>query len=409
MDRRQFIQSALMMSCCSGLNPLASSISLAATQSNNRLVVIILRGAMDGMDVVRPVGEADFRKYRPNATPQGEHDLNGFFRLHPALSKLMPLWNNGELAFAHAVSTPYRDKRSHFDGQNLLEAGVFAQPDNSETIDSSTTGWMNRALLYLPGAHGTTAYAVGLDQHVIMQGPAPYSKWTPGQALPISADTRHLLQKIYSKDEIFNKALSKAIEITNKTELAAAGSGAGMMMGNSVTEHLLLGDRMIRNAENLASFTAEKLNGDSRLAVFSLGGWDTHTTQHRTMPMVLAPLETAIMTLRSALGRNWSNTAVMCVTEFGRTALENGARGTDHGTGSAIIMAGGAIKGGRIITKWPGIKTEDLYQGRDLMPTMDVRLFLASALNDLFQIDSSKIERDIFPSISIKDAPKIIL
>jgi uncharacterized protein (DUF1501 family) len=393
ISRRRFISNTLVTGCSLAANPWITPVSLAAAPTNNRLVVIILRGAMDGLDVVRPVGDRQFAEYRPSLNRDGEIALDGFYALHPALQGLSLLWKSGELAFAHAVSTPYRDKRSHFDGQNLLEAGTFT---GNELIDATNSGWLNRVLTLLPGAEAQTAFAVGVERLLILQGDAPYSKWAPGRIMPLTPQAKYLFEKIYANDQLFHSAAEIAGLMTDELLSRGMGEAPDAMM----PEKNMLGERMIDQARSLANFAADRMNAETRIAAFSLGGWDTHTVQNKSLPVALAPLQTAILTLKEKLDSNWSTTTVLCLTEFGRSARENGARGTDHGTGSAMILAGGAVRGGKVFGKWPGLESSNLYQDRDLMPTSDVRVYAATALEQLFGLKNSTVRNVVFPNLT---------
>ncbi len=379
LSRRKFIIQSTMLGCSAAASPLLTPITLAAAPGDNRLVVIILRGAMDGLSVVRPVGDANYAGYRPTlAADEGMQNLDGFFALNGALKDLMPLWQAKELSFVQAVSTPYRDKRSHFDGQDLLETG---SNDASGAPKSGTSGWLNRALGLLPDARQETAFTVGTSRMLLLDGPQPYSSWSPGADLKMSPQTEALLARIYADDPLFANAAEMAVELSAKAE----------NMGGGRT----------RGAKTLGAFAAERLNEDTRIASFSIGGWDTHSGQNRNLARALTQLSDAILALKSGLGANWQRTTVVAVTEFGRTARENGSGGTDHGTGGAMVMAGGALNGGHVFGQWPGLGELDLYQNRDLEPTDDVRRYLGWALRDLFGMEASALGSIVFPGVDM--------
>ena len=386
--RRALLKTAALAACSAAAHPLLSTMTFASAPGENRLVVIVLRGAMDGLDVVQPYGDPALRALRPalSAGPEGGAlVLDDFFALHPALDALMPLWQAGELAFAHAVATPYRDKRSHFDGQDLLEAGT----GNDLPIDQQKGGWLNRLLQAVPGATAETAYSVGTEEMLILSGQARALSWAPEAALALSPQARLLLAEVYHDDPLFRDAALAAEEIgaslTGKT-----GKGPG-------------GD-----AARLAAFAADRLNGGTRIASFSLSGWDSHARQAQVLKRPLGDLATAILTLRESLGANWARTTVLAMTEFGRTARENGSGGTDHGTGGALLMAGGAVRGGRVHGDWPGLGEGRLYQDRDLLPTRDVRAYAGWAMRGLFGTKAGLIERTIFPGLDLGPDPRIL-
>lgn len=411
LTRRTFLIRSGLLGCSAAASPLLTPITFAATPGDNRLVVIILRGAMDGLDVVQPYGDpalAGLRRSLRSGPDAGAHDLDGFYALHPGLGALLPLWQAGELAFGHAVSTPYRDKRSHFDGQDLLEAGT-----SDLAPASARDGWLNR-LLQQQGITGAeTAYAIGRDALPVLAGRAPVANWAPDAGLLISPQARRLAEAVMHDDPLFRMALSEALQLsrmdipdltdddTDTDSMAAMAPARSMgqpQAGGSVAGHVAIAD-----------FAAERLRGAARIAAFSLNGWDTHMAQAAVLPGVLAQLAETVLALRDGLGPVWVQTAVLAVTEFGRTARENGTAGTDHGTGGAMLMAGGAIRGGRVLADWPGLGADALYDGRDLRPTRDVRDVVAWAMRGLFGLDRSVLETAVFPGLDMGADPRIIL
>lgn len=392
LNRRLFLKSSALIGCSAAAHPLLSSIAFASAPSENRLVVIILRGAMDGLDVFQPYGDPQLRKLRQTISlgpDKGAHDLDGFFALHPALSSLLPLWKAGELGFVPSVSTPYRDKRSHFDGQDMLEAGTGTDLD----LDRQRDGWLNRLLHNMPGAQSETAYSVGTEDMRILAGDAPAKSWAPEIDLRISSQAQMLLQHVYHDDPLFREAGSEAMEI----------AGQGMEDNREDKE-----GGPTRDARALAHFAASRLNEETRIATFSLPGWDSHARQGAVLERALLRLADAILTLRKDLGGNWSKTTVLAMTEFGRTARENGSGGTDHGTGGSMLVAGGAVRGGTVLGKWPGLGEGDLYAGRDLMPVADIRAYAAWAMRDLFGTSRDVLETSVFPGLDMGENPRII-
>ncbi|MEX0310176.1 MAG: DUF1501 domain-containing protein, partial [Tateyamaria sp.] len=205
-SRRGFMARAGLVGCSLAASPLLTPVSLAAAPWDNRLVVIILRGGMDGLDVVQPYGDPGFRVLRPTLSvgpDGGALDLDGRFALHPDLADLMPLWQAGHLSFVHAVSTPYRDKRSHFDGQDLLEAGT-------NSLAGVRDGWLNRMLQTVPGVTAETAYAVGRGDMLLLQGEAEVANWSPDADLNISPQAVRLLDLVSESDPAIHAALSEA-------------------------------------------------------------------------------------------------------------------------------------------------------------------------------------------------------
>ena len=386
--RRALLKTAALAACSAAAHPLLSTMTFASAPGENRLVVIVLRGAMDGLDVVQPYGDPALRALRPalSAGPEGGAlVLDDFFALHPALDGLMPLWQAGELAFAHAVATPYRDKRSHFDGQDLLEAGT----GNDLPIDQQKGGWLNRLLQAMPGQASETAYSVGVSQMRILQGQAPARSWTPKAQMDLSPQAEQLLTRIYHDDPLFRDASAQAMEIV-------ASLSPDLATGKPGQDHL-----------EIARFAADRLNGQTRIASFSIGGWDTHAGQAGSLPRMLGRLADTILTLKADLGANWDRTTVMAMTEFGRTVRENGSAGTDHGTGGTLLVAGGAVRGGRMMGDWPGLAEGDLYDGRDLMPLRDIRAYAAWAMHAKFGIDRATLEGSVFPGLDMGSDPRM--
>jgi uncharacterized protein (DUF1501 family) len=379
--RRGLLQTALAGACSAAAHPWLTPVAMAAVPSDNRLVVIVLRGAMDGLDVVRPMADPLLGRYRPTILDGARGKaLDAGFEMHPELDPLAPLWDAGELGFAHAVSTPYRDQRSHFDGQDLLEAGTPGLPAGS-------VGWLNRLLAAIPGSTGETAFAVGSDTQLILAGPERHSSWTPGTDLRLSAQARRLLDRIYQTDPAFAAPAAAAIRIADETRTdAQTARGA---------------------ADALAAFAADRLRRDTRIAAFSITGWDTHQGQQRAIRRPLTTLTASIQRLRADLGEIWAKTAVVAMTEFGRTVRENGSAGTDHGTAGVMLLAGGAIRGGKVFGTWPGLGEGQLYQDRDLMPTEDVRAYAAAALRGLYGLSPRMLQEQVFPGLDMSRVPQI--
>jgi uncharacterized protein (DUF1501 family) len=397
--RRGLLKQAGVLGCSLAAHPFMTTMTFAAVPSQSRLVVVILRGAMDGLDVVQPLGDSRYATVRRGLQSPAT-DLDGFFALNTGLADLMPLWRAGELGFVHAVSTPYRDKRSHFDGQDMLEAGTATDVGLASVRD----GWLNRLLQTMPGASGQTAFAIGRENLKILSGAAPVSNWAPNTTLRLSDPAKLLLQEIYHDDPLFADNALEAMDLAAVTSGEAADGGA---MGREM--QAIMRQQGGRSESALAAFAADRLNHDSRIAAFSINGWDTHRNQQAGLKRSLPRLAQMILTLKKGLGRNWSRTTVLAMTEFGRTARENGTGGTDHGTAGAMLLAGGAIRGGQVYGRWPGLSEVDLYDRRDLMPTGDVRAVAAWAMRNLFGLDRTTLESAIFPALDMGDDPQIIL
>ncbi len=404
MNRRFLLRGAVVLGCSAAAHPWLSTVTLAGSDGgqplgDHRLIVIILRGAMDGLDAVQPVGDPLFATYRPTlGTGAGSHDLDGYFALNQHLGGLMPLWQAGELAFVHATSTPYRDKRSHFDGQDMLEAGTGTDVSPGAARD----GWLNRMLQAVPGLRAETAYALGADALPVLGGVAPVRNWTPDLRLQLSAQSKLLLDHVYHDDALFRAAATEAVELTDDITAAQIEAGG---MADAKTD-----DRRMADVEQLVDFAAERLREDTRIAAFSLNGWDTHRGQIGTIPRSFMRLERTILRMKDQLGPDiWGKTTVLAMTEFGRTVQENGTKGTDHGTAGAMVMAGGAVRGGRVLGAWPGLAEADLYDRRDLMPTSDVRAWAGWAMLGMFGMDATLLETNVFPGLILGNDPGILL
>jgi len=417
IDRRGLLRGLGILGCSAAAHPFMTTVTLAgadggAPLGDHRLVVIILRGAMDGLDVLRPVGERTFAGYRPTLAATESLDLDGFFGLHLGLSGLHPLWQSGELAFVQATSTPYRDKRSHFDGQDLLEARTSPDLPSAHLRD----GWLNRMLQSVPVLQSETAFAVGRQEMRIMRGPAPVMDWSPDTAVNISPQAQLLLEQVYHDDPLFMAAAAEAMMLSGLDlgeemgGLAMSGEEMeSMMMAEPPAVPVLRGARL-GEADRVADYAAERLRGATRIAAFSLTGWDTHKGQGKGFGRALARLERAILRLKSGLGPEiWGKTTVLAMTEFGRTVAENGTGGTDHGTAGAMLVAGGAIRGGKVYGQWPGLEEADLFERRDLMPTSDVRAWAAHAMRGLYGFDRALLQDKVFPGLEMGEDPGLIL
>jgi uncharacterized protein (DUF1501 family) len=388
LPRLALSRRAFLIGCSLAASPLLTPVTFAAAPGANRLVVIVLRGAMDGLDVLRPMGDRAYRQMRPTLATEGPA-LDDFYQLHPAAAPLMPLWQKGELGFAQAVATPYRNGRSHFIGQDALENGTAA---GDGSLTRAGDGWLNRALGVLPGANGETAVSVGQQRLLILEGEAPSDHWFPVEESRLSQQGADLIAALNAADPLFAAPFAEA------QALAEANQGMGLTPPRGAEQYRQLG-----------AYVADRLKGANRIAAFSINGWDMHRDQANAMANQLGGLSDAILALREGLGADWGTTLVMGLTEFGRTARENGTGGTDHGTGGAAILAGGALKGGQVFGAFPGLGSADLYQDRDLMPLVDVRAYPAWALREMFGIEASALESVIFPGLDLGNNPRLLL
>ncbi|UWQ93312.1 DUF1501 domain-containing protein [Rhodobacteraceae bacterium M382] len=406
LSRRRFLSQTAGLGCTLAASPVLTPVTFAAAPWETRLVVIILRGGMDALDVIQPYGDPDYaalRRTLKGGPESGAADLDGFYALHPALMPLRPLWDRAELGFVHAVSTPYRDKRSHFDGQDLLEAGTAG-------LDGRTDGWLNRLLQTVPGAGPRTAFALGRDDMKLLRGPAGVSNWSPEANLVMSPQAERLAGLVMQEDPLFHTALNEALDLS-RAEMG--GTRLADQMDEGIDEKMapmtMPKPQKGRMHRQIAAFAARQLRGDTRVASFSINGWDTHSRQKAGLRAALGRLAETILEVQTGVGPDvWSKTAIVALTEFGRTVRENGTGGTDHGTGGAMVLAGGAIRGGRVQGHWPGLKEADLYARRDLMPTADVRAQVAWILRDVAGLDQTTLENTIFPGVDMGANPKLL-
>ncbi|MEO1264382.1 MAG: DUF1501 domain-containing protein, partial [Pseudomonadota bacterium] len=349
-----------------------------------RLLVVVLRGGLDGLSVAVPVGDPDYRRLRrelalPKSGEGAGFALDGTFALHPSMAFLRKLYEQKQATVLHAVASPYRG-RSHFDGQDVLESGLGG-------VGAVKDGWLNRALTKLPDAGRVTpqkGLSIGAVTPLIMRGPADVVTWTPPAYRHIDIDpaTVERLQDLYAQtDPELGQALADGVELDR---VAGPGSGAAMASGDQMmSEPSMMGmqDAAARPApkkrggRRYASFidTAARAakflsSADGpRVGVLSYSGWDTHFNEgvlNGQLANKLGGLDAAIKALHDGLGPAWEQSVILFVTEFGRTAETNGTRGTDHGTATMALMTGGAVRGGRVIADWPGLSERSLYEGR---------------------------------------------
>ena len=354
-------RNCLHLFAAAGIYSAMPELILARAPGDKRLVVIILRGAMDGLDVVRPVGDPAFAKLRPSTGKT--LDLDGFFGLHPGFAPVEPLFKSREMSFVHAVATPYRN-RSHFEGQDILEKGIGENR-------AQEAGWLNRLLGLIGDAKPSLAVDIGSGSDIILQGPNRHANWYPQLGIDLSTESAQFLQALYKGDPILEPSFDEVNQLA----------------GGKVTSPDI--DPGISPRE-LAQLAAQFLNKEARIAAFSVTGWDTHVGQEKRMQAQLRILSNSLLALKESLGRNWQHTAVVMCSEFGRTARFNGTGGTDHGTGGLAILAGGLLtngRGGQVITnRWPGLGEGKLYEDRDLLPTDDVRRYPAWLISSLFHL-----------------------
>jgi len=411
MQRREFLNLGTLLA---GGALLTSRVAFARTDERRaRLVLIIMRGALDGLAAVPPYGDRDYAALRGEFALRapgeagGALPLDGFFGLHPSLGFLQECYAARELTVLHALASPYRE-RSHFDGQDVLENG-------SPRAHALTTGWLNRALTQAPGqAQREAGVALGQNVPLVMRGPAEVTSWSASKLGALDEDTLARITDLYAGDPLLSVRFADALAADAIASADRAGSLAAMAPDTAPRAMSAAGTlqparpaqangaRYAQVVRAAAGFLRQDLRQEAgpRVAVFDTTGWDTHANEGAAAGQLagrLSALDSGLATLRQELGPVWSDTVVLLVTEFGRTAAINGTRGTDHGTATVALLVGGAVAGGRVIADWPGLSERALYQGRDLAPTLDLRSVLKGVLQEHLLVPPRELERTVFP------------
>jgi uncharacterized protein (DUF1501 family) len=378
IDRRGFLAAA-------GALLAAPRVVFAQAATDRRFVFILQRGAADGLNTVIPYADPAYASLRGALAidAAAATRLDGSFALHPALKAFGDMYGAGQALFVHAVASPYRD-RSHFDGQNVLESGGDAPYQRND-------GWLNRLVGLLP-RRPKEAIAFAPSVPLALRGAAEVSSYAPSDLAPASDDLLLRVQQLYAADPQLHALWSAAMD----ARALAAGAAAG-------------GDRQDPAAVGrmAAQFLAQPQG--PRIAMIETGGWDTHSAQNARLAAQLRGLDAMLAALKEGLGAAWKDTVVLVATEFGRTAAANGTGGTDHGTGSAALLAGGAVQGGRVVADWPGLAASALYEGRDLRPTLGLDALIAAAAAETFGLDREKVGRVLFPKMQAgKALPRLL-
>jgi uncharacterized protein (DUF1501 family) len=396
MTRRIFLRnSALAVIGTSAVPAFLRRAAFGSTQAGlggRRLVVIFQRGAADGLNIVVPHGEAAYYAMRPSIhIPQNAVvDLDGFFGLHPALSPLYPMWKNKHLAVVHAAGSP-DPTRSHFDAQDFMESGT---PGVKATED----GWLNRTILSLPGSSSPfRAVAMGPALPRILSGTEPavaisnLNDFAVGGRNPQASPLENSFEAMYagSVDAVLHGSARETFDAVKMLKAAnpeqyAPAPGANYPRGR-------FGDSLKQLAQLI------KANVGVEVAFADIGGWDHHVNEGSTegqIANVLREFSQSLAALWIDLGDLAGDTVIITMSEFGRTARENGNRGTDHGHANAMFVLGGPVRGGRVYGRWPGLDPSQLYEGRDLALTTDFRTVLGEAV---YRQLGNKDLRRVFP------------
>jgi uncharacterized protein (DUF1501 family) len=341
--------------------------------------VIFQRGAADGLNIVVPHGELAYYAMRPsiNIPRKDVLDLDGFFGLHPAMSSLQPIWTQGHLAIVHAAGSP-DPTRSHFDAQDFMESGT---PGMKATID----GWLNRTLHSMPATDKSPFRAISLGPALprILNGPEPavavnnISEFGVGGRNPSASPIANTFEAMYSQsaDPVLHGTGQETFDAVKMLKSADPAKyrpapGADYPRGR-------FGDSLRQLAQLI------KANLGVQVAFADIGGWDHHVNEGSTqgqMANVLRDFAQSLAAFWTDLGDLGEDTVVVTMSEFGRTARENGNRGTDHGHANVMFVMGGPVKGGKVYGPWPGLDQAQLYEGRDLAVTTDFRRVVGEAV-----------------------------
>ena len=370
LTRRSFMAAG---TAASALAPFgAPALAFAKANTERRFVFIIQRGAADGLSILAPTGDPGFAGIRGDFASDAAAGtkLDSFFTLHPALSQLTGKYSEKQALFVHAVASPYRD-RAHFDGQNVLETGGSAAYRLKD-------GWINRLLGLLP-VIDSKALALSSTVPMALRGEREVSSYASSQLPSPSDDLLARVGSLYESDPQLHELWTAAMDTRMKAGTVAQGAGGekGSATG-ALAARMLLGD-------------------GARIAMIETNGWDTHSAQRGRLNAQLRDLDQMLGALKTGLGTQWANTLVIIATEFGRTARPNGTGGTDHGQGSASMLLGGAVAGGRVLADWPGLADAALYEGRDLRPTADLDALIAGALAQHYSLEPARVMRTLFP------------
>jgi uncharacterized protein (DUF1501 family) len=354
-----------------------TSMALAAPETDQRFVVILMRGALDGLSAVQPYGDPSFADIRGNlALPQpgqdgGVFDLGGKFGLHPSLPQVHAMYAANEALIVHAVAGHYRS-RSHFEAQDCLESG------SDQRLNS---GWLNRAVGLMPTSGRELALSLGLSAPLLLRGPTMVEAWAPDHFAQPDTDLYQRLLAISRHDPVVGPAIEEGLKQRGFAANALSGQAAD-------PKH----DKGFEVLAGSAGRLLAQPNGP-RVAVLEIGGWDTHNAQKARLQNVLGQLDNGIAALKAGLGDAWGRTVVLAVTEFGRTARINGTGGTDHGTAGMALLAGGAVAGGKVVADWPGLRDGQLFENRDLAPTADLRSVIKGVLIAHMKMSPGAMER----------------
>lgn len=375
LSRRQFVKMA-----GSGIAllsfPISSSLAFekSATAANNpKIIWLMLRGALDSLHTIVPTFDPQLKHYRPTLSTSFKSallPLDKGFALHPALSNMHQWYQEKSLLPIVAVSSGYQ-QRSHFDGQDFLESGK-AEIDHD-------SGWLARAL----DQRGKRALAISRSIPITLRSSNQVRTWYPSKLKSADTNIYAQLSKLYQSDTLLNESLERGLTVRDLLDKKQSKKRQGKFID------------LTKACANLLTNQNENID----CAMLEFGGWDTHSNQSNRLERNLNELDQGLGELKEGLGKEWQNTVIIIGTEFGRTVKENGTGGTDHGTGSALFLAGGAVQGGRVLGDWPGLETSQLFEQRDLMPTSNSYSWISNVLANHWQIPESALQH-VFPNIT---------
>lgn len=369
IDRRRLILSSL---AGTGI-ALAPRMAFAAAETDRRFIFVIQRGAADGLAILAPTGDPAFASARGEiaANAGAGANLDGLFTLHPEMKASAAMFRQRQASFYHAIASGYRE-RSHFDGQNMLET---AGPRPYGRDD----GWLNRLLTLLPKGE-SKALALATAIPPALRGPVAVGSYAPSKLPDADTALMERVTMLYAEDAQLAPLWQSAVQTEAMASSLDPGAGRGGVAAGKLVASLMAG------------------TDGARVAMVETSGWDTHFNQEGRLGAVLKSVDEMIDTLRTEMGPAWAKTLVLVATEFGRTVHVNGTRGTDHGTASAAMLFGGGLaNGGTITADWPGLAASQLYEGRDLKPTMRFESLVVGALSAHYGVDPERLRRTVFP------------
>lgn len=430
MNRRDFLKAALLSPL---VFPLIGQQGWAYKSANEdfgaqKLIVVLLRGGIDGLNVVAPYGDNRYKQIRPTigmSRASGLLDLDGYWGMHPSLAPLSPLWANHSLAFVHACGSPDKT-RSHFDAQDYMESGVPGQK-------ATSTGWMNRLVAQLPSKNSALqAISLGPVLPRIFAGPSPIATIEKSgnrgagkgagkmgrrfQNQPTGGDVPSVFTAMYGgRNDDMSKAFASGRSARNKVNAIMSEAAAQPQETmEAMTKEQVIANRGALTPKSTPEFgkqlaTLFTKDPTVQVAFVDFGGWDTHVregAEQGQLANLLQPLAGGLADLVRGLGPVYNNTTIVVMSEFGRTARENGNGGTDHGHGNAMWLMGGAVPGGKVYGRFGGLADNQLNEARDLPTSTDFRAVVSSIVSSRLGL-SSKQMANVFPGYQFAGNPFI--